>query len=125
MRSVADSFFTAKISDKKSILDAKALHPDLASEAGLSAALLGKMYWRGEGYEIDEVQALSWFKKGAILVRLSSALTCYLIFHAPDCMLCCVLSVTHPSRDIFLIEQPSRPERSWNDAFEGRSWTSA
>jgi hypothetical protein len=42
--------------------------PKEAQDAGFTAAILGKMYWRGEGYEVDEAQALRWFNKGAMLV---------------------------------------------------------
>ncbi|KAG0041722.1 ERAD-associated protein [Gryganskiella cystojenkinii] len=67
LRSVADSFFTAKVTDKKSILEARKLHPKEAEDVGITAAWLGKMYWRGEGFEVDEAQALLWFTRGAIL----------------------------------------------------------
>ncbi|KAF8940518.1 ERAD-associated protein [Dissophora ornata] len=38
-----------------------------AQQAGFTAALLGKMYWRGEGFDVDEEQALKWFQKGVAL----------------------------------------------------------
>lgn len=49
-------------------MEAKEQRPKEAEEAGITAALLGKMYWRGEGYEVDEDQAFKWFQKGAFLV---------------------------------------------------------
>ncbi|KAF8984394.1 ERAD-associated protein [Entomortierella lignicola] len=61
LRRVADGFFNGKTN----IAEAKELRPKEVEDAGIAAALLGKMYWRGEGFEADEYQALSWFKKGA------------------------------------------------------------
>ncbi|KAG0204307.1 ERAD-associated protein, partial [Mortierella sp. GBA30] len=67
LRRVADSFFP-KANTKAAILEAKEQRPkENVRVAGITAALLGKMYWRGEGYEVDEKQALTWFKKGALL----------------------------------------------------------
>ncbi|KAF9573300.1 Protein sel-1 1, partial [Mortierella alpina] len=68
LRSVANAFFTPKMNTEASIL--KATDPktaDNAGNAGIAAAFLGKMYWRGEGFEVDEKQALDWFKKGSLL----------------------------------------------------------
>jgi len=58
---------------EKAILEAREQRKDEADDAGVAAALLGKMYWRGEGYVADELQALNWFKKGALLVRYAHA----------------------------------------------------
>lgn len=70
LKKVAESFFTAKVSDQATILEAKKQKPDVAQDAGVAAALLGKMYWRGEGYEANEATARTWFMKGSILVSL-------------------------------------------------------
>ncbi|KAG0223362.1 ERAD-associated protein [Mortierella sp. GBA43] len=67
LKQVADSFFTAKTSTKEAILEAKEQRTKEAEEAGITAALLGKMYWRGEGFEADELQAFKWFQKGEYL----------------------------------------------------------
>ncbi|KAG0260867.1 ERAD-associated protein [Mortierella polycephala] len=67
LRRVADAFFNAKMTTEKAILEAREQRRDEADDAGVAAALLGKMYWRGEGYAADELQALNWFKKGALL----------------------------------------------------------
>ncbi|KAF9110063.1 ERAD-associated protein [Mortierella sp. AM989] len=61
LRRVADAFFNPKTN----IAEAKELRAKEVEDAGIAAALLGKMYWRGEGFEVDEHQALSWFEKGA------------------------------------------------------------
>jgi TPR repeat protein len=68
LKRVADSFFNSKTTTKEAILEAKEQRPRDADEAGITAALLGKMYWRGEGYEVDEHKALKWFQRGALLV---------------------------------------------------------
>ncbi len=71
LKSVANAFFTPKMNSEASIL--KATDPKTAENAGnaaIAAAFLGKMYWRGEGFEVDEKQALDWFKKGSLLVRV-------------------------------------------------------
>ncbi|KAF9959654.1 ERAD-associated protein [Mortierella alpina] len=68
LKSVANAFFTPKMNTEASIL--KATDPrtaENAGNAGIAAAFLGKMYWRGEGFEVDEKQALEWFKKGSLL----------------------------------------------------------
>ncbi|KAG0356960.1 ERAD-associated protein [Podila minutissima] len=67
LKKVAESFFTAKVYDQATILEAKKQRPTEAQDAGLAAALLGKMYWRGEGYEVNEATARTWFMKGSIL----------------------------------------------------------
>ncbi|KAG0033442.1 ERAD-associated protein [Podila clonocystis] len=67
LKKVAEAFFTAKVNDQAAILEAKKQRPTEAQDAGLAAALLGKMYWRGEGYEVDEVTARTWFTRGSIL----------------------------------------------------------
>ncbi|KFH70671.1 hypothetical protein MVEG_03521 [Podila verticillata NRRL 6337] len=67
LKKVAEAFFTAKMSDQAAILEAKKQRPKEADDAGIAAALLGKMYWRGEGYEVNESTARSWFLKGSIL----------------------------------------------------------
>ncbi|KAF9917277.1 ERAD-associated protein [Lobosporangium transversale] len=81
-RRVADAFFNGKAN---SILESKEPRTkeieDMIITAGITAALLGKMYWRGEGYEVDEQQALNWFKKGAMLdnqVALNALGTMYM-----------------------------------------------
>ncbi|KAG0315369.1 ERAD-associated protein, partial [Dissophora globulifera] len=56
LRKVADMFYSSKTHTHEE-----------GQQAGFTAALLGKMYWRGEGYEVDEEQALKWFKKGVAL----------------------------------------------------------
>ncbi|KAI7815806.1 hypothetical protein BC939DRAFT_482562 [Gamsiella multidivaricata] len=81
LRQVADAFFNAKTSTKEAILEAREQRPLEAEDAGITAALLGKMYWRGEGYEVDEEQALKWFQKGALLdnpVALNALGTMYI-----------------------------------------------
>ncbi|KAG0335881.1 ERAD-associated protein, partial [Podila humilis] len=67
LKQVADAFFTSKTNDQASILEAKKLKPDEAEHAGIAAAVLGKMAWRGEGVEQNERTALMWFTKGSIL----------------------------------------------------------
>ena len=49
-----------------------------AGNAGIAAAFLGKMYWRGEGFEVDEKQALEWFKKGSLLVCVRTMNKCFI-----------------------------------------------
>ncbi|KAF9166621.1 ERAD-associated protein [Mortierella sp. AD011] len=61
LRMVTDAFFNGKTN----IAEAKEQRPKEVEDAGIAAALLGKMYWRGEGFEVDELQALNWFEKGA------------------------------------------------------------
>ncbi|KAI1313417.1 ERAD-associated protein [Mortierella claussenii] len=78
---VADFFF----SGKSNILESKEPRTkemeDQIVTAGITAALLGKMYWRGEGYQVDEAMALSWFRKSAKLgnqVALNALGTMYM-----------------------------------------------
>ncbi|KAG0006288.1 ERAD-associated protein [Modicella reniformis] len=81
LKLVADAFFNSKTSTTEAILEAKEQRPKEAEEAGVTAALLGKMYWRGEGYEVDEEQALKWFQRGALLdnqVALNALGTMYM-----------------------------------------------
>jgi len=62
--------------DIKSIKEAMERDPDeaeRAERAGVTAALLGKMYWRGEGYGVDEAQALYWFNKGVLVVCVATS----------------------------------------------------
>lgn len=70
LKKVAEAFFTSKLSDQAAILEAQKQRPKEAEDAGIAAALLGKMYWRGEGYEVNESTARSWFLKGSILVSV-------------------------------------------------------
>ncbi|KAF9924122.1 ERAD-associated protein [Mortierella alpina] len=68
LKSVANAFFTPKMNAEAYILKATNLrNAENAGNAGIAAALLGKMHWRGEGFEVDEKQALDWFKKGSLL----------------------------------------------------------
>ncbi|KAF9091421.1 ERAD-associated protein [Mortierella sp. AD031] len=72
LKKVADGFFTAKMTTKSAILEAKDQRKREGrgrdvEDAALAAALLGKMYWRGEGFDASEQQALEWFTKGAVL----------------------------------------------------------
>ncbi|KAF9404615.1 ERAD-associated protein, partial [Podila epigama] len=81
LKRVAESFFTSKTYDQQSILEAKKQKPTEAENAGLAAALLGRMYWRGEGFEVNERTALTWFTKAAVLhnpVALNGLGTMYL-----------------------------------------------
>lgn len=75
LRLFSDSFFTDKNMDAKAIKEILEQGPEeevvRAERAGVTAALLGKMYWRGEGYDVDEAQALNWFKKGTLVVSVT------------------------------------------------------
>jgi SEL1 protein len=75
LKKVAEGFFTPKLTTKEAILEAKEQkkregHIRDVEDAALAAALLGKMYWRGEGFKANELEALNWFSKAAILVRV-------------------------------------------------------
>ncbi|KAF9978233.1 ERAD-associated protein [Actinomortierella ambigua] len=61
----ADSFFHSKWQEK--LAQIKEQRPHEARDAGIAAALLGKMYWRGEGFEANEKTALKWFERGEAL----------------------------------------------------------
>ncbi|KAG0225562.1 ERAD-associated protein [Actinomortierella wolfii] len=65
LRKFADSFFSNKWQEK--LTQTKSQRPTEVRDAGIAAALLGKMYWRGEGFEADEKKALEWFQRGEIL----------------------------------------------------------
>ncbi|KAF9431597.1 ERAD-associated protein [Entomortierella beljakovae] len=60
LKKFADRFFDSKDKD-----DLKDLPANRVENAGNAASLLGRMYWRGEGFEVDEREALKWFEKGA------------------------------------------------------------
>lgn len=73
LKKVAESFFTPKLNTNEAILEAKDQKKREGKgrdveDAALAAALLGKMYWRGEGFKASESEALRWFNKAAILV---------------------------------------------------------
>lgn len=70
LKSVATSFFTPKMTTEAILKATEPKAAENAGNAGIAAAFLGKMYWRGEGFEVDEKQALDWFKKGSLLVRV-------------------------------------------------------
>lgn len=81
LKKVAESFFTPKLNTKATILEAKEQKKREGrirdvEEATFAAALLGKMYWRGEGFKASEAEALFWFKKAAILVSSLYILYC-------------------------------------------------
>ncbi|KAK5799663.1 hypothetical protein F5H01DRAFT_356623 [Linnemannia elongata] len=72
LKKVAESFFTPKLNTNEAILEAKDQKKREGKgrdveDAALAAALLGKMYWRGEGFKASESEALRWFNKAAIL----------------------------------------------------------
>lgn len=73
LKKVAESFFTPKLNTDAAILEAKEQRKREGrirdvEDAVFAAALLGRMYWRGEGFKASESDALFWFKKAAILV---------------------------------------------------------
>ncbi|KAF9135672.1 ERAD-associated protein, partial [Mortierella sp. 14UC] len=72
LKKVAEGFFTPKLTTSEAILEAKEQRKREGrlrdvEDAALAAALLGKMYWRGEGFKASESEALYWFIKAAIL----------------------------------------------------------
>ncbi|KAF9930209.1 ERAD-associated protein [Linnemannia zychae] len=72
LKKVAESFFTSKLTTSAAILEAKEQRRREGrirdvDDAALAAALLGKMYWRGEGFKSSETEARFWFEKAAIL----------------------------------------------------------
>ncbi|KAK3845328.1 MAG: hypothetical protein J3R72DRAFT_436501 [Linnemannia gamsii] len=72
LKKVAEGFFTPKMTTDAAILEAKEQKKREGrirdvDDAAFAAALLGKMYWRGEGFEASESEALYWFKKAALL----------------------------------------------------------
>lgn len=73
LKKVAESFFTPKLNTNAAILEARDQRKREGrirdvDDAAFAAALLGKMYWRGEGFKASEAEALRWFNKAAILV---------------------------------------------------------
>ncbi|KAF9167603.1 ERAD-associated protein [Actinomortierella ambigua] len=61
----ADSFFHGKWREK--LTQTKEQRRTEVQDVGIAAALLGKMYWRGEGFEVDEKKAREWFERGVAL----------------------------------------------------------
>jgi SEL1 protein len=68
LRRFADSFFNSETKTPAAIKEAQQTKTQEADFAGIAAALLGRMYWRGEGYEVDEKAAREWFELGDMVV---------------------------------------------------------